>query len=213
MNVASKDQLIVEEQEKFYQDSTFSLMLLAVFSLILAIGLAGFIVLFHPLVAPSPLYFPASAQGALIAQPPLSERGIGTPVLLNWVVEAMMASNTFNFVNYAAALDAASIYYTPDGYASYKSALDTAKIVDRVIKKKLILKATPTDAPQILLEKPLAGRYMWKIKLPMKFSYQNVTTDIYDLMDVTLIVMRVPTTQSPNGVSILKFDLELTQNE
>ena len=76
-------------------------------------------------------------------------------------------------------------------------------------EKKYVLRAIATDAPQVLLEKPFAGRYMWKIRIPMQFRYQNVKTDFGSLFEITLIVMRVPTAQSPNGVLILKYDLEL----
>ena len=146
----------------------------------------------------------------MLTEQPLDQAGIEDSILMNFVAEAVMFSHTFNFVNYAQVMDGSSIYFTKDGYESYKTALTTAKIIDRLIEQKFVLRAIPTDAPQVLLEKPFAGRYMWKIKIPMRFKYQNVKAEFSELVDITLIVMRVPTTDAPNGVSILKIDLDVT---
>jgi len=43
----------------------------------------------------------------------------------------------------------------------------------------------------------------------MRFKYQNVTSETLNPMAITMIVMRVPTTQAPLGVLILKYDLEV----
>lgn len=198
------------EQEAFYKDKNASLMMITLFLIGITIGLGGVVFLVRLVAKPPPIYFPTTSFGALLTEQPLERPGIENTILMNFVVEAVMAAHTFNFVNYTQVMDASSIYFTKEGYESYKSALINVKILDRLIEQKFVLRAIPTDAPQILLEKPFAGRYMWKIKVPMRFKYQNVKTEFGELIDITLIVMRVPTTESPNGVSILKMDLEVT---
>lgn len=202
------EEVLVVEQEKFYQDRIGLLMLLTLLLLVSGTMILGIIVMLRKTALPPPTYFSATDIDQLISEAPLEQTGIGTNVLFNWITEAMMNCNTYNFISHAKVIDSASLYFTPEGYETYKNALTEAKIVDKVVNEKLILKAVPSDAPQILLEKPFAGRYMWKIKIPMKFRYQNVTTDITDQIEINLIVMRVPTTQSPLGISILKFEME-----
>ena len=200
--------VLVVEQEKFYQDRMGLLMLLTLLLLVSGTMILGIIVMLRKTALPAPTYFSATDINQLVTEAPLYQAGISTSVLFNWITEAMMACNTYNFISNVKVIESANLYFTPEGYETYKNALTDAKIVDKVINHKLVLKAAPSDAPQILLEKPFAGRYMWKIKIPMKFRYQNVTTDITDQMEINLIVMRVPTTQSPLGVSILKFEME-----
>ncbi len=209
MSVTQEAQDTVVEQDKYENDKTFDVFLLLLLALAFAAGLFGLIILLRHSASPPPTYFSATDQNQLIAEAPLDQASIDPAVLLNWVTEATMAAGTFNFVNYVASITAANVYFTKEGFDSYNSALLATKIIDRVVTKKLVLTAIPTDAPQVLLEKPLAGRYMWKIRAPMRFTYHNVTTDVGDLVDVTIIVMRVPTAQSPNGVSILKYDLNV----
>lgn len=205
----TEETTIVVEQQRFYQDKSLFLSLTAVLLGILVLGLLALIVLLRGLAVPSPVFFETTALGQLIVEAPLDKPSIETNELLNWITQGMMLANTFNYVDYPAVTETAKALYTKDGFESYLNGLKNSNLVSNVVQQKLVLKATPTDAPQLLLEKPFAGRYMWKIKIPMRFRYQNVTTDMSDLADITLVVMRVPTTQSPNGVSILKYDLEL----
>lgn len=196
------------EQERYHEDKSIQIIILALFSIALTVGIVGLIILLRSSVVPPPTYFAAMPNGALFPEKPLDQPSLETNELLNWITEAMMQSNTFNFIDYNTVIDAANVYFTKEGYESYKNALVTAKIIETVIEKKYVLRAVATDAPQLLLEKPFAGRYMWKIRIPMQFKYQNVRTDFGSLVEITLIVMRVPTAQAPNGVLILKYDLE-----
>jgi hypothetical protein len=206
------DQQKITEQEKYSHDKIFYLILSILLALGLVTSVLGMMYLFNLAANPAPTYFQATDQGGLISEVPLENSNMETNVLLNWVTEGMMRANTFNFINYPTVLDNARVYFTKEGYDSYTNALTNAKITDRVIQKKLVLHAVPSDAPQVLLEKPFAGRYMWKIRAPMNFSYQSVTDDHAEPMEITLIVMRVPTTESENGVLILKYDLTLTNS-
>jgi intracellular multiplication protein IcmL len=196
------------EQERYHEDKSIQIIILALFFIALTVGILGLIILLRDSAVPPPTYFTAMPNGALFPEKPLDQPSLETNELLNWITEAMMESNTFNFIDYNAVMDASSAYFTKEGYESYKNALAATKIIETVVEKKYVLRAVARDAPQLLLEKPFAGRYMWKIKIPMQFKYQNVRTDYGTLVEVTLIVMRVPTAQSPNGVLILKYDLE-----
>jgi hypothetical protein len=201
------EQYRILEQEKYGSDKIFYLILTILLGVGLIVAFLGIMYLFNIAANPPPTFFKATEQGGLITEAPLETANMETNVLLNWVTEGMMLSNTFNFINYQNVLDNARVYFTKEGYDSYTNALTNIKIVDRVIQKKLVLHAVPSDAPQVLLEKPFAGRYMWKIKMPMNFSYQSMTDSYFDAIDITLIVMRVPTTESENGILILKYDL------
>lgn len=196
------------EQERYHEDKSIQIIILALFSIALTVGILGLIILLRDSAVPPPTYFAAMPNGALFPEKPLNEPSLETNELLNWITEAMMEANTLNFIDYNTVIDASSVYFTKEGYESYKNALTTNKIIETVLEKKYVLRAIASDAPQLLLEKPFAGRYMWKIKIPMQFRYQNVRTDYGTLVEITLIVMRVPTAQSPNGVLILKYDLE-----
>ncbi len=208
MSVVEVTQQKIVEQERFYYDKYAFIVFLVLLLIGLSLGLAGLVILLRSTAVPPPTYFTATPLGQLINSPPLEESNIRDNVLLNWAVEAMMSAYTFNFVNYKQVINSMDRYFTKEGFSTYQGMLDHNKIIEQVVQKKMVLKAIPTDAPQILLEKPFAGRYMWKIKAPMQFTYQSIGANWSDQVDIILIVMRVPTEQSPNGVAILKLDIE-----
>jgi intracellular multiplication protein IcmL len=157
--------------------------------------------------SPAPVFFKVTQGGALVPEKPLNEPNQRENLLLNWTAGLMMTINTFNFVNYNAVINKAALYFVPEGYDNFKAALNQFKITQTVIDKKLILSTTPLDAPHVVLEKVFAGRYMWKIQMPLLFKYSSVEYVASEQYVVTLIVMRVPITESPQGIRILKYDL------
>ena len=121
----------------------------------------------------------------------------------------MISVHSFNFVNYSSKLEAARDYFTTEGYESFSLSLQDNHVVDRVVNKKYVFRAYPTAAPQVIKEGVLANHYLWKIKLPMNFQYRNATEGFFELADLTILVVRVPTTQSAFGIKILRYELIL----
>jgi hypothetical protein len=214
VNADPQDEAIeVVEQEKFYGDKYFALFLFVGLLALLSAGLLQLIFLLRSTAAPPPTFFSVTESGALLEEAPLDKPNIDENVLLNWVAEAMMTVNTYNFVNYASAIEAAEAYFSKEGYATYKQFIERSGIVRNLVEKKLVLKATPLDSPHVVLGKVFAGRYMWKVKIPMRFRYQSVRFENYGEFEITLIVMRVPTRESSNGILILKYLLEPRASE
>lgn len=184
--------------------------------LLLIILLAGstllmlaLLITLQKLRSPTPLFFKASENSQLIGETPLDQPSMSANVLYNWLVEGMIGVHSFNFVNYATKLEDAQEYFTKEGFDSFSLALQDNKIMDRVINRKYVFRALPTAAPQIIKEGVLANHYLWKIKLPMTFQYRNVSENLFDIADLTLLVVRVPTVQSAYGVKILRYELIL----
>lgn len=202
-----EETVIVEEKERYGTDSMATLSLLTIMLLAFGAGLLLLAFYIFEIQSPPPAFFKATDRGELIPQVPLDKPNMATNALLNWVTENMMQDNTFNFVNYQQVLERARVDYTAEGYDSFLKALTDAKIIDTVVTNKFIMRASPSSAPQITKEGVLANHYLWKIKLPMQFKYQSMTTGGIDNVEITLLIMRVPTSQSPFGVKILMFNL------
>ena len=78
----------------------------------------------------------------------------------------------------------------------------------RRFHNKLVWFQFPNGTRIIGLMKELFGKVPNGIKKGSAHR-TRYKTDFGSLFEITLIVMRVPTAQSPNGVLILKYDLEL----
>ena len=64
------------------------------------------------------------------------------------------------------------------------------------------LTAAPKGAPILQSEGVYNGRYQWTVQLPMVVNYQAGSQVRTDNLLITLVIVRVPRLESPNGVGI-----------
>lgn len=200
-----------KEQDKFLYDGLLKILGLVILCGTACAGLFGIFIVLSPIRSPAPLFFQATDAGQLMQDVPLDKPNLSLNVLLNWVTQGMMAAHTLNFMNYTTVTQNAQPYFTKDGYDSYLNTLRDSKIIEQIVTKKYVMRAFPVSAPQITKEGVLANFYLWKIRLPMQFRYRNVDTDRYDDVELTVLVVRVPSTEAPYGVRIIKYDLLIKQ--
>lgn len=197
----------LREKTRFYSDRLGYLLLLIILLTGSTLVFVALLVSLQALRSPPPLFFKASESAQLIEEIPLDQQGMTVNILYNWLVEGMINVHSFNFINYGTKIEAAKEYFTSEGFTSFTQALQDNHVLDRIIAKKYVFHAFPTAAPQIIKEGVLANHYLWKIKLPMAFQYRSVTESLFDLVELTLLVVRVPTTQSAFGIKILRYEL------
>lgn len=202
----------ITEKGQYHSDKLGALVMLVVFLLVVALGLLALTFFLFRYQSPPPVFFHSSERGELIAEVPLDQSNLTPNALLNWVTENLMENNTFNFVNYPSVIEKAREDFTVEGYESYTKALETSGVLPDVIKNKYVVRASARSAPQITKEGVLANRYLWKIKVLMTFAYKNVNAALYNDAEIILLVMRVPTQQSPYGIRILKYDLTVKKS-
>lgn len=211
--ITTEKTIQAETKLQFYSDKAVKLLLLALLLIAAGLILVVIMLMLFKVQNPSPVYFKASERSELIEEVPLDKPNMPSNALLNWVTEIMMTVNTFNFVNVTKVTEEAKEHFTVEGYQSYLLALKNAKVFDEVLNNKYVLRAQPTSSPQITKEGVLADHYLWKIKVVMRFDLRNVDSANTEDADITLLVMRVPTKQSPQGVKILKYDIVLKRPE
>ena len=62
-----------------------------------------------------------------------------------------------------------------------------------------------TRAPVILQKGPLAGRYAWRIQIPILITYQSASEFKQVNNVVTILVKRVSTRETPRGIGIAQY--------
>lgn len=201
----------VSEPEKYYLDSLTKIIGLFILSLAGCIGLFIIYILLNDIRNPKALYFKTTEAEQLVQDVPLDKPNMPINVLLNWVTQSMMTAHSFNFVNQPVILENARQYFTRDGYESFINALRDNKILEVVTNNKWVMNAVPDTTPQITKEGVLANYFLWKIKIPMTFRYRSLTNDTFDNVQITLLIVRVPSFDAPYGVRILKYEINLLQ--
>nr|WP_235776141.1 DotI/IcmL family type IV secretion protein [Rickettsiella massiliensis] len=74
-----------------------------------------------------------------------------------------------------------------------------------VISKKLIVSAVATGVPVVLEQGLLAGRYTWKVQIPMLVTFQSASQFSQQSVTVTMLIVRVSPLESPAAIGIAQF--------
>ncbi len=192
---------IVSLRNDFYRDSYRKIMVILLISVILNVGLGGalYYIVSHP---PMPKYFATSVNGRIIPLYPLSEPNQSDAAIAQWANQAAIAAYTYNFVSYRKDLQAASEFFTADGWQQFMQALKSSNDLDAVITKKLIVSAVATGAPVILQKGELNGRYSWRLQMPLLVTFQSASQFSQESYMVTMLIQRVSTLNNPRGIGI-----------
>jgi intracellular multiplication protein IcmL len=194
----------VRMRNKFYQDGYRKLLGILLLLMLVDALLVG-VVLFQVHDQPKPRYFATSATGRITPLYALSFPMVNQEQLLQWANEAVVASYSFNFLNYRKNLQQASEYFTPEGWRNFQAALKRSRMLETVLDKKLVVTAVATGAPIVLNRGPLEGHYTWKVQMPILISYQSASDHIQQPEVVTLLISRVSTLNTPKGIAIVQF--------
>jgi intracellular multiplication protein IcmL len=189
-------------RNEFYRDGYRSLLRIAILQGLIIIGLIAVMFYVVHIHQPENRYFATTEDGRLVPMIALSEPNLSTPALLSWVAQASTEVMTFGFNDYRRRLQEASRNFTRRGWDSFTKALQDSRIIDMVEANQQVVTAAPRGAPILKSEGEYNGRYQWTVQLPIVVTYQSGPKKRSDNLMLTLVIVRVPRLESPNGVGI-----------
>nr|WP_242603905.1 type IVB secretion system apparatus protein IcmL/DotI [Legionella impletisoli] len=194
----------VSIRNAFYRDGQRKIILILLISMIanVVFGSILFYIITHP---PLPKYFATSINGRITPLFPLNEPNQSDSAVLQWANQAAIAAFSYNFVNYRSELQAASGFFTANGWTQFLNALQDSNNLEAVKAKKLIVSAVATRAPIILQKGVLNDRYSWRVQMPILVTYQSASEFTQQNNVVTMLITRVSTLNSPRGIGISQF--------
>lgn len=201
----AEDGLIaVSLRNNFYRDGQRKLLLVVLISGLANVILAAMLMFIvrHP---PAPKYFATSINGRITPLFALNEPNQSDSAVLQWANQAAIAAFTYNFVNYRSELQAASGFFTADGWTQFLNALQDSNNLNAVKAKKLVVSAVATRAPIILQKGLLNGVYAWRVQMPILVTYQSASEFSQQSNVVTMLITRISTLNSPRGIGIAQF--------
>lgn len=192
-------------RNEYYRDGYRNALRIAVVQSVAIIGLIlamFFVVHVHQ---PENRYFATTEDGRLIPMVSLTQPNLSNPALMSWVAQAATEVMTFGFNDYRRRLQEASRNFTRRGWESFTGALQAARIIESIETNSQVITAAPRGAPVLQSEGVVNGQYQWIVQIPMVLSYQSGSKTRSDNWIVTLVVVRVPRLESPNGVGIAQW--------
>lgn len=189
-------------RNEFYRDGYRTLLRIAVIEAMIILALVGAMFFVIKVHQPENRYFATTEDGRLVPMVALSEPNLSVPALMSWSAQAATEVMTFGFNDYKRRLQQASRNFTRLGWVSFTSALEKSRIIEMVEANGQVVSAAPASAPILISEGVVNGRYQWMVQVPLVVTYQAGSSVRDDKMLVTLLLVRVPKLESPNGVGI-----------
>lgn len=189
-------------RNQYYKDGYRTLLKLVLLQGVVVVGLIVAMFLIIESRQPENRYFATTEDGRLVPMVPLSEPNLSSPALMSCVAQASTEVMTFGFNDYRRRLQEASRNFTRRGWESFTQALQRSRIIEMVDANQQVISAAPRGAPVLQSEGLVAGRYQWIVQIPMIVTYQAGSQTRSDNLLVTVVVVRVPRLESPNGVGI-----------
>ena len=192
----------VVTRNEYYRDGFRRVIKLAAIEAISIAGLILALIVTISVNQPQDRYFATTADGRLVPMLALDQPNLGRAALMSWVAQAATEVMTFGFHDYQRRLQEASRHFTRRGWESFTTALQQSRIIEAVEQQQQVLTSAPKSAPVLVSEGVFEGKYRWVVELPLLVTYKAGNKTRADSMLVTIVVERVPTLDSPNGVGI-----------
>lgn len=192
-------------RNEFYRDGYRLALRVAVVQSFVILGLIAAMFYVVKVHQPENRYFATTEDGRLIPMVSLIQPNLSTPALMSWVAQATTETMTFGFNDYRRRLQEASRNFTAKGWENFTKALQGARIIETIEKNTQVITAAPRGAPTLISEGLVGGRYQWVVKIPMSLRFQSGDKRSNKNWEVTLVVVRVPRLESPNGIGIAQW--------
>lgn len=122
-----------------------------------------------------------------------------------WLLTALNTIYGVGFDNINQKVEEAAYYFTPEGYASYLTALESSGFKADIIKKKLKITLLATQNP-VLINGGAAGEIeFWRLRVPVLISYLGGKEIITAQKMVEVLIVRVPAYKNEKGLAISEF--------
>lgn len=189
-------------RNEFYRDGYRSLLKITLLQALAILGLVCSVYYIVYVNQKEYLYFATTEDGRLIPMVSLDQPNLSAPALMSWVAQATTEVMTFGFSDYRRRLQESSRNFTKRGWESFTQALQRSRIIEMVEANQQVLTAAPKGAPILESEGLVTGRYQWVVQVPLILTYQSGSKTSNSGLLVTVVVVRVPRLESPNGVGI-----------
>ncbi len=196
-----RESFLENRRNSFYGAAYRQLMRLEVLALLLVFALLC--VLGYLVVKKStPDYYASTTTGREVKIHPLSDPVLTTDFIQKWAVTAARSALNLSFSNYQEQLRKASGYFTDGAWRQYRNAIDSRGLLRQINDNQLIVSAIATRKASILYRRVIAGRYTWRIQVPLLLGIQTSGSKTYQKWVVTMTVVRVSTLDTPRSILI-----------
>ncbi|MBI1273798.1 MAG: hypothetical protein GC131_06920 [Alphaproteobacteria bacterium] len=167
------------------------------------IALVGLMIVGVPMLGTKNVYFATTPAGQVKRMVALTMPNMTHQAVLSWVTTTVTQVMTYNFANFNQEISKHQRKFLSKSWEQFVKVLLQDDMLKKFQQQELVLTTAPFGAPVITSEGVVDKRYQWVVQLPVIMNYvTNNNRSVQRRNIVELTVVRVPTTENPDGVAI-----------
>ncbi len=188
---------------EFYRMHSQKVLIVLIICLIFMLIMVG-VLLYQLKNRPVPPFVAVSPDGQKMILKSYNDPNLLSSTLIKWASKAAVAAYTYDFYNYPKQLALAQPYFTEAGWVSYRQSIQG--LIDTITTNKLFVNGV-VSAPPVISNQGSLGDYdrVWRIQIPFLVTYQSSENTTNSSYMVTLMIVKVPTTENPAAIAIDQF--------
>ena len=201
---------LILQRNAFYKKQFYLVLSIFVLSLV-TIGFLINILMHLYQTSSKPLYFLANEKGQLIHEKPTHEP-LPLPQVQQWVIEAVEASNSFDYVNFRSQLQNAQKYFVEFAWREYMRVLTASNNLLTVQSGKEVWISRVIGTPKLIRAQQIGATYGWRFevmvnetRLQPPYNTAGKTTRY----KISVVLERASLLKSYQGLAILSMIKEL----
>jgi len=149
-----------------------------------------------------PLFFISDGKGFTRPLTPVDSPIIGDTELLEWTVQAAVATYNVDYFNYAKELNTASRRFTVRGWNTFASSYVGQGNFDELKRARLLCHAQSQRAAVIHQTSYVQNALAYQVQVPIVQTCENVNQTSTNNLMVTALVVRTNAEDHPDGLAI-----------
>lgn len=154
---------------------------------------------------PEDRFFAQIYTGSKMPVQGLEEPNINTQTLLNWAATAATEIMTFGFHDIDKRFETSRLYFSPQGWESFKTAMIKSGIVENADQYQQIITSIPESSPTLVSEGIIDHKYGWVVDMRIVMTIRAGEKQATQLLNVRLAIVKMPTSENPMGLGIQTF--------
>lgn len=195
--------MALEDKNAFYRDYYhyffYGLTLLA-----LIVVFMGGVVMYMLKNRPKPAYAAKNPAGKTMSLTGTNEPNLMPDTIIRFASKAAVLAYTYDFSRYDAQLAEARPYFTRGGWDAFNAKLSGQ--IKTVVANRLFVNGVVVGTPVISNQGELPERgYVWRVEIPFLITFQSSSRTSKQNATIVVGVVRVPTSDNPQGIGIDQF--------
>jgi hypothetical protein len=195
------------KKNDYYRHASRAMMLIVNIETYVILTLSLLIIVFITTRQNPDRFYAETADGKTMHLVGLPLPNMGRIMISEWAAKAAGEIMTFGFNDVDARFGKSRKLFTPAGWETFRKAVVQSKLLDQMAESQQVVTTVPAGAPVLKKEGLINEKDGWEFEVPILVTFRAGGVKVSRPKTEHMIIEKMPTRDSPNGVGIGQWDI------